>query len=1230
MSLHRISLALGVGIVLLQLNGWGQTAPGLKLDSRLREARADSIVSVFIQLANQPRAEIQRQVEERFASRKSFAEERYGRAARLQFLVPGELESAAGDVDSVTLEIRQTTAREMAAAVQWEQDLIETSLRSLGAVNIQRFTILNMLSADIPASSLAALESDPAIAKIWMSQRRHTHLVNSSPSLGAPAFWNNATSYTGAGQSVAIVDTGIFGAHPAFGTKSPPANSKNTISGAPCANTADNTDTVDRVGHGSHVAGIVGSGGAPGWTQYFGVAKGILNIFMAKAGCTVPNQGGSFSDSDILTGLQWILSNTPARIINMSLGSVTPATQDDDFFSSTLDQLARDSDLIFSISAGNSGSGASTMTSPGIAYNILSVAAMDDHSDTDRSNDTVAGFSSRGPTVGGRKKPDIAAPGAGGNAGIVSVDHNSNGFVGMQGTSMAAPHIGGSAALLRQAGVTSSLAIKALLLNSTGSAAWDSAIGWGYANLSTALAQVSNTLTGSVPAGLFRLYRGPTGSSTATLVWDRDPNATPSNLDLALYDRSGGALAAVSNSTVDNVEKATASTTGNIVVKVKSVSATAAEPFALATSTSGFVSATGPVLSVNCSGPSTLAPSASGSFLCTIQNTGDLEAFGVSSTLALNGGGPGTAMSLGTLSPAGSASRTWNITAPSTGGQYTLQNSVTSTSYQESFPASGSVNFTVCTYGLSPISHTALAFAEPSDSFTVTTPSACAWSASTTDSWISITSGSGPGNGSVAYKLTANNTGSARSGSISVAGISFPVTQPCAFCGSNPVPADTATGVSLRPTLTWPSVSGSTSYDLSFGTTNPPPVFASGIASNTWPITGPLNFSTKYYWSVTAKNGANTVQSPVWSFTTIPMPAGGGQESGFVDMAGDTQGGANVPKGATLFVRGWAVDTVAGAPVQSVTVFVDGNSVGTATLGDARPDVAQAYNSSDYTNSGWHFQMSTAALTVGQHSVTASATGPSGNGSLLRNRTVNITAGGGQETGYVDMAGDTQGGANVPKGATLFVRGWAADTASGAPVQSVTVLIDGNSVGTATLGISRPDVAQAFNRSDYTNSGWSFQMSTGSLSVGQHSVTAMATGSSGTGALLRTGTVNITAGGGQEIGYVDMAGDTQGGANVSKSATLFVRGWAADTASGAPVQSVTVLIDGNSAGTATLGISRPDVAQAFNRSDYTNSGWSFQMSAAPLSVGQHSVTATASGSSGTGPLTRTQTINITP
>jgi uncharacterized repeat protein (TIGR01451 family) len=371
--------------------------------------------------------------------------------------------------------------------------------------------------------------------------------------------------------------------------------------------------------------------------------------------------------------------------------------------------------------------------------------------------------------------------------------------------------------------------------------------------------------------------------------------------------------------------------------------------------------------------------------------------------------------------------------------------------------------------------------------------------------------------------------------------------------------------------------------------------------------------------NVVSVTGGGSAPATASDSTTI-VPAG--TLIGFVDMAGDAQGGATLAKGATLYVGGWAADTALGAPVQTVTVFVDGVSVGTATLGIARPDVAQVFTRSDYTNSGWSFQISTAAFALGQHSITAKA----GTTALVGTRTINLTAAGGQQIGFVDMAGDAQGGATVAKGATLYVGGWAADTSSGAPVQGVTVLIDGSNAGSATLGAARPDVAQAFSRADFTNSGWSFLMSTAALSVGQHSVAALA----GTTPLIKTLTVTVTAGGGQEIGYVDMAGDAQGGPSVSQTGTLYVGGWAADTVAGAPVQTVTVFLDGNSIGTATLGGARPDVAQTFSRSDYTNSGWSLQISAGNLSTGQHSVTAAATGSSGFGPLLRSRTLNVTP
>ena len=114
-----------------------------------------------------------------------------------------------------------------------------------------------------------------------------------------------------------------------------------------------------------------------------------------------------------------------------------------------------------------------------------------------------------------------------------------------------------------------------------------------------------------------------------------------------------------------------------------------------------------------------------------------------------------------------------------------------------------------------------------------------------------------------------------------------------------------------------------------------------------------------------------------------------------------------------------------------------------------------------------------------------------------------------------------------------------------------------------------------------------------------------------------------------EIGFVDGAGDSKRAETVSTAGILYVFGWAADTAKGAPVDRVMVYVDGISTGAATLGAPRRDVEKYFSRSDYSNSGWSFQMSASKLSPGKHTVTATASGPSGTAQLAPDKTITIT-
>jgi hypothetical protein len=95
---------------------------------------------------------------------------------------------------------------------------------------------------------------------------------------------------------------------------------------------------------------------------------------------------------------------------------------------------------------------------------------------------------------------------------------------------------------------------------------------------------------------------------------------------------------------------------------------------------------------------------------------------------------------------------------------------------------------------------------------------------------------------------------------------------------SSPNPADGATGVSRGPTLTWVAT-GATSYDISFGTTNPPPFVHSKTAAFYTPVCEcgegaprPLEYSTRYFWQITARNANGSTPGPVWSFTTMANP----------------------------------------------------------------------------------------------------------------------------------------------------------------------------------------------------------------------------------------------------------------------------------------------------------------------------------------------------------------------
>jgi len=82
-----------------------------------------------------------------------------------------------------------------------------------------------------------------------------------------------------------------------------------------------------------------------------------------------------------------------------------------------------------------------------------------------------------------------------------------------------------------------------------------------------------------------------------------------------------------------------------------------------------------------------------------------------------------------------------------------------------------------CTYAINPTSATFPKAQQQNRTFAVMTTTDCGWTATTSDSWITITAASGPGNGTVRYDLSANNTGDPRVGTIVVGGRTFSITQ---------------------------------------------------------------------------------------------------------------------------------------------------------------------------------------------------------------------------------------------------------------------------------------------------------------------------------------------------------------------------------------------------------------------------------------------------------------------
>ncbi|MFE4983581.1 MULTISPECIES: S8 family serine peptidase [unclassified Streptomyces] len=284
---------------------------------------------------------------------------------------------------------------------------------------------------DRRSSGLRATAS--GIGTVWLDGVRAASLDRSVRQIGADKAWESG--YDGTGVKIAVLDTGVDKTHDDLSTQ---VVGEKNFSASP--------DAVDRVGHGTHVASIAAGTGAKSGGRFKGVAPGA-KVISGK----VLDDNGFGDDSAVLAGMEWAAAEG-ADVVNLSLGG--PDSPGVDPLEAAVDRLSAEKGILFAIAAGNEGEGgASTVGSPGSADAALTVGAVD-------KDDRLAAFSSTGPRVGdGAVKPDVTAPGVAIAAAAASgseidtrpgTPHPAPGYLQIDGTSMATPHVAGAAAILKQ------------------------------------------------------------------------------------------------------------------------------------------------------------------------------------------------------------------------------------------------------------------------------------------------------------------------------------------------------------------------------------------------------------------------------------------------------------------------------------------------------------------------------------------------------------------------------------------------------------------------------------------------------------------------------------------------------------------------------------------------------------------------------------------------------------
>jgi serine protease AprX len=355
-----------------------------------------------------------------------------------------------------------------------------TLIQQVGGTLGRPLPILSGHAARLPNATILTLAANAAIQRIALDRLTFGFTERTSATIGVTAV-RQQFGYDGAGVGIAVIDSGVTAWHDDLEDMA--ARGTQRV-GAFVDFVGGSSAAYDDYGHGTHVAGIIAGNGADSSGARAGMAPAARLVVLK-----VLDAAGRGRISDVIAAIDYAVTHKAQfniRVINLSIGSGVYESYNTDPLTVAA-KRAVEQGIVVVAAAGNHGRNSQgvlqfgAVDAPGNAPWVLTVGASSHMGTPDRSDDTIAAFSSRGPTAFDfAAKPDVVAPGVGiyslssvdstlyksraqyRLSGTVSLPYKP--YLSLSGTSQAAPVVSGTVALMLQANPTlTPNAVKAIL-----------------------------------------------------------------------------------------------------------------------------------------------------------------------------------------------------------------------------------------------------------------------------------------------------------------------------------------------------------------------------------------------------------------------------------------------------------------------------------------------------------------------------------------------------------------------------------------------------------------------------------------------------------------------------------------------------------------------------------------------------------------------------------------------